>query len=685
MPIKSRITLMVLAVVLAMWGVLGGAIWAREQETTQRYYGALLQTQQVAWTRQEAEALGLLRETVSQLVEQTEWLAAWRNQDKARMASLLASVVKDRPGWRADVYDSRRALVYTSSVALDTAPLIESGWIARALAGSSKVDGLSQVSRSQYQWVVARRFGSGSQAAVFALGWDVATRLSEISQMLDAQSLMLNMRGREVAGLQSGIWQKLGANVSVHQSQVVALSGAQGQRWLGSVLPLRGPDSRQVGALLSLRDVTAVAAADRRAAWSTAFVGGLLLLFTGIAVFAYLRRVVSPLERSVGVLNALAQGDLRAALDDVDEAPKDESGQIARGVAQLRMEMLNLQMLRDERVRTRQQQERLIRTELKHLAESLDESSRVEILQALNPQARTGKEASEGGDNELAELAGILGRMSGLVTSQQGRLVGLLKELQASMGKQALLVSLQQELEIARSMQLSILPRVAPAIDAVDVAAVMVPAKEIGGDFYDYFLIDEHHLALVVADVSGKGVPAAFFMAISRTLLKANALFLQRPAAVLSQLNEQLCAENEQMMFVTVFFAVLDLRSGEVAYVNAGHNPPVLREQGGAISLLPSGQNMALAVMEDLPYTEGRLCLAQGDILVLYTDGVTEATSAEGTLYGEAALLDVVARESNSVAQLPNAVLNSVRQFEAGVAQADDITCVALQFKGVVA
>jgi sigma-B regulation protein RsbU (phosphoserine phosphatase) len=341
--------------------------------------------------------------------------------------------------------------------------------------------------------------------------------------------------------------------------------------------------------------------------------------------------------------------------------------------------MLNLQMLRDERTRIREQQERLIRTQLKRLADNLDEESRAEILRALEPEMRTNSLSS--GGNELAELASILGRLSSLVSTQQTRLVGLLQDLRAAMEQQAVLASLKQELEIAHSMQLSILPRTAPATDAARVEALMVPAKEVGGDFYDYFLLDDRRLAVVVADVSGKGVPAAFFMAISRTLLKTNALFLERPSDVIGKLNDQLCAENEQMMFVTVFFAILDLANGELAYVNAGHNPPVLRQHDGAVRFLPKGQNMALAVLEGQVYTEGLLLLSPGDTMLLYTDGVTEASNAGHVLFGDANLLEVV-RGHDGGPGLPEAVLRAVRTFEAGAAQADDITCVALRYRG---
>lgn len=678
MPLKTRITLLVVLAVAALGALFASIAWERGRELTSRYHGSLLQTQRIAWTKLQSDAAGSLGEAQARMLDSPAWMRAWSTQDREGLGALLGPALRPHPSWRADVFDVKRGLVYTSSTALSPEPLLDSGWLARALSQAQVVSGLAQVSRDRYYWVVARSFGEGAHAGVLAIGVDASTLLPELAQAIGGDSYLLNLRGREIAGTREGVAQSL--DLSLRQAQASEVEGVAARPLLAVVQPLAGPDARQIGALLTLHDVSAQHAADRRTAWVTGIASALFLLALAVFVFTYLRRALRPLERSVGVLGQLSQGDLDAALDEADEAQPDEAGRIARGVASLRQEMLNLQMLRDERTRIRQQQERLIRRQLKALAESLDDTSRAEILQALEPEMRT-TQLREGG-NELADLASILGRMSGLVTTQQNRLIGLLKELRAAMAQQEVLVSLKQELEIARNMQLSILPRSAPETDAVQVASLMIPAKEIGGDFYDYFLIGDRHLALVVADVSGKGVPAAFFMAISRTLLKTNALFLREPGEAISRLNDQLCAENEQMMFVTVFFAVLDLFTGEMVFVNAGHNPPVLRSRSGEVTLLPKGKNVALAVMEGMKYTEGRCTLAAGDTLLLYTDGVTEATNAHGALFGEEALVGVVRGHDGSADKMPPHVLEAVRAFENGAAQADDITCVAIRYRG---
>lgn len=686
MLLRTRITLLVVLSAAGLWAMFTSAFYLRDQELTQHLHEALLQTQQVAWKQHEDDALAELRQGLRSVLDQPAWEVAWRGQDSEALGKLLGKWLALHPGWRADIYDARHNLIYTNGSEVRQVALVGSGWVDRALGQTGPLEGLSQVSRSQYSWVVSQRMGDIQRLGVLALGLDVASRLESLSHTLQAEAFLVNLRGREVAGTQSGLLEQLHQEFAIRKARVDEMeAGADGGRrhWSVGTLPLRGPDERQVGALLVLRDVQARHEADNRINALALAAGGLLLLALGGAAFVYLRVALAPLERSVDVLARLAQGDLRSALDEADEAKDDEAGQIARGVAVLRAEMLNLQMLRDERVRTRQQQERLIRNQLMHLAGSLDEASRSDILRALESSGRGESDEGRGQGNELVELAGILGRMSGLVTSQQDRLVQLLRELQASMEQQALLVSLQQELEIARNMQLSILPRNAPTTNAVELSALMIPAKEIGGDFYDYFFLDETRLALVVADVSGKGVPAAFFMAISRTLLKSNALLLRNPAEVIGRLNDQLSAENEQMMFVTVFFGILDLSTGECVFVNAGHNPPLVHSAAsGRITPLQGPRNMALAVMEDQVFGEGRLQMSVGDTLLLYTDGVTEATNAQGALFGESALEQVLGTAATGTAPWPAAVLAAVRQFEAGVAQADDITCVSVCYRG---
>ena len=241
------------------------------------------------------------------------------------------------------------------------------------------------------------------------------------------------------------------------------------------------------------------------------------------------------------------------------------------------------------------------------------------------------------------------------------------------------------ELDVARHIQASMLPCIFPAFptrDEFDIYATMQPAKEVGGDFYDFFLVDDDHLAVVIADVSGKGVPAALFMVIAKTLIKDHAQLGTTPAEVFTQVNAKLCEANEEGLFVTAWMGILQISTGHMAYVNAGHNPPLLRRGGGGYEYLHARPGFVLAGMEGMRYRQAELDLAPGDALYLYTDGVTEATDARDELYGEERLQNVLNahQEAAPEALLP-AVKADIDAFVGTAPQFDDITMLGLYYR----
>ena len=241
------------------------------------------------------------------------------------------------------------------------------------------------------------------------------------------------------------------------------------------------------------------------------------------------------------------------------------------------------------------------------------------------------------------------------------------------------------ELDVARHIQASMLPCIFPAFPErheFDIYASMTPAKEVGGDFYDFFLVDDDHLALVMADVSGKGVPAALFMMISKTLLKSAAQSGLSPKAVLEKVNDQLCENNEAEMFVTVWLGILEISTGKMKCANAGHEYPAIMRRGGSFELFKDKHGFVLAGMEGARYREYELALDAGDRLVVYTDGVPEATNASNTLYGTDRMLRALnAAEGGSCRQLLEALHRDVDEFAGGADQFDDITMLCIEMK----
>ena len=241
------------------------------------------------------------------------------------------------------------------------------------------------------------------------------------------------------------------------------------------------------------------------------------------------------------------------------------------------------------------------------------------------------------------------------------------------------------ELNVATQIQADMLPRIFPAFPArteFDIYATMDPAKEVGGDFYDFFLVDDDHLAVVVADVSGKGVPAALFMVIAKTLIKNHAQNRETPAEVFTHTNAQLCEGNDAGLFVTAWMAVLEISTGKLTYVNAGHNPPLLQRAGGSYEWLRSRPGFVLAGMEGMRYRENEMELNPGDRLFLYTDGVTEATDANKELYGDDRLQAALDRQGNvPVRQLLTGIKESIDAFVGDAEQFDDITMLGLEYR----
>ncbi|MBQ2042826.1 MAG: SpoIIE family protein phosphatase [Firmicutes bacterium] len=242
------------------------------------------------------------------------------------------------------------------------------------------------------------------------------------------------------------------------------------------------------------------------------------------------------------------------------------------------------------------------------------------------------------------------------------------------------------ELNVATQIQADMLPRIFPAFperNEFDLFASMAPAKEVGGDFYDFFLVDDDHIALVMADVSGKGVPAALFMVIAKTLIKNRALLGESPATVLKNVNEQLCEGNEAELFVTVWLAVIEISTGKGMAANAGHEHPVLRRAGGRYELVTYRHSPAVATMEGIRFREHPFELHPGDSLFVYTDGVPEATNSKDELFGNDRMLEALNSEPDAVPeQLLKNVRSGIDTFVGDAPQFDDITMLGFTYMG---
>lgn len=676
MLLRTRITAMVAIgftlLMLAMWG----ATQLRDRIAHEREGEVAIAGQSVLWR----EVVSVQAANLSRILERLEGSNRFRT----------ALTFSDRPGIAASLSDNGidvenadtvfevvgadREALYSSGGA-GARSILDAGSLDRALADEA-LGGLRQVSADRIAVIATRTIRlDGNRPAVLVLGHNAGIGLERFARGIGATSTLITLRGRVAASTDPALWARAGVVPTPRRALAEQLS-LNGRDYALTSIPIEDVSGSAVGALVNLTDTTEQLQATTLVR-SIAFGGAVALALIGvIGLNVYLWYSFRPLEKAIGVLQALARGDTSVT---IEHEGNDEIGRIAAAVVALRGNAEALAEARRQRERVRRRQEVVISRELKTLADAIDPTDREDVLALLGRGAAPAPQ-----EEELRRLAQVLKDLSRRIIEQHTRLSSMVVELREALVTKTKLAGLQQELEIARQVQLAILPKDLPPDPRVTVHGHMTAAREVGGDFYDFFMIDDTTLGFVVADVSGKGVPAALFMAISRTLLRATALFERSPGRCVRRLNDLLAEENEQMLFVTLFYAVIDLESGRVSYVNAGHNLPYLVTAAGEVEAVPGTSGLAVAVLEGFTYQEGTLDLRPGDTLFLYTDGVTEAFDIDEAPFGEARLEGLLSGGANTwgVTEISDRVLASIHAFERGAPQADDITCLTLRYFG---
>ncbi|MFG1345754.1 SpoIIE family protein phosphatase [Xanthobacter autotrophicus DSM 431] len=678
MLLRTRITLIVaLGFTLLMLGIWGATV-LRDRVAQEREGELAIDGQTVLWR----EIVAFQTANLGRILERVDSSSAFRIalgfSDRQGVTGALQELgvnIADDDTY-FEVFGADREVIFSDGGAT-VRYLLDAGSADRALKGEV-LSGLRQVSATQVVVLTTRTVElPGRGVAVLVLGRNAALGMERFARGLSATSTLVTLRGRVVASTDFRLWERAKLSITPRRPKADRLT-LDGRIYNVTSIPVGDISGSAVGALVSMVDTTkTVEATAFIRQWAAGGAIALVLLgVVGLNVFLWYS--FRPLEAAIDVLQALSRGDTSVTVGHIGN---DEIGRIASAVVALRGNVQALAESRRQRERVRRRQEAVIRNELQALADAIDPTDREEVLALL---AKSGEGSDPQHDDELKRVARVLHDLSRRIVEQHTRLSSMVVELREALITKTKLAGLQQELEIARQVQLAILPKEFHPDARVAVHGQMTPAREVGGDFYDYFMIDDTTLGFVVADVSGKGVPAALFMAISRTLLRSTALFERSPAGCIRRLNDLLAVENEQMLFVTVLYGVIDLSSGRVTYVNAGHNLPYRVARSGEVSTVPSTGGMAVAVLEGFVYAEHELHLAPGDTLFLYTDGVTEAFDVDTAPYGEERLEELLRSGASewSVHELSERVLASVHVFERGAPQADDITCLALRYFG---
>lgn len=684
MLLRTRLTVVVAAAMLTLGG---GLLWAGQVlglMIERRFVEATTSGLETAWSATVASRLEPLSGVLGRLGEAPGLAAALGGTADIDQA-LPAEVLEDPRVDRVELYGRDGALLFTTDDAIFAQGTLPRALRQRLLAadGGGGLGGVGSDGGRGLLALAAKPLldpgGGGGVLGGALVAVQLDDAVAELGRRLGAEVLIVNRRGRALVGTAWETWNRLLEQGASRTAPLQTLRLDELTYDVVSV-PIPGYAGPEAARLITIKDATATAGAQRTV--ETAAVAGTagLLVVVILWLALELRRRFRPLDRTVLSLRAIAAGDTSVAVEA--DGRDDEIGRLAGTVESLRRNAENLEALRHAQGRRMRRQASLIRAQMTSLADTVPAEARGEILAELAEIEAPGETLSP---DEVAEDTGLIARalqrLTTRVGAQQGELQRLVAELREALAAKTALVALGEQLKIARTLQSSMLPSRPPATEGVAVAGLMRAAEQVGGDFYDYFRLPDGKLAVAVADVSGKGVPAAIFMAITRTLLRATAALEPEPARCLARVNKALAEVNEQLLFVTMVYGVLDPATGRLAYANAGHNPPVLLPAGDAPPLLlkPLG-DLCLGVLPDLVFREAELQLNPGDGLFLYTDGITEGMRVGGEEFGTDRLLEALtAGRGLSVEAQAAAAVRAVDDFEAGAEQSDDRTCVVLE------
>jgi len=699
MLLRTRVTLIVSVTYCLLVLGLGFAGLKSDELADERYAQATLNGQEIFWRKLVENTVQRLEADARAVASDKNVVGAVERRDPAMtlvQVGAVAEALKSRGAInRLEVLDRDGELLYSSRGSLLDPPLLDAGTVRAIVDGKRPVRGILQDASRTFTATLAYPLqGADEVVGIVMLASDMRPPLDEFKASTGSEIFLVDRNGRLAQGTNDNLWKVFEDKIAVRKSRMLTWQDGE-QYYSVVVLPVQDGFNRVIGALVTARDVSETQARQRFIRQvSIAAVIGFLVLVLGI-FYVYLRRSFHPLDEAIAVLNALSRGDTSVTLEVKND--KDEIGRIAQTVGVFRDNTVKLDLMQQRRERQRRRQELFIRLQMQKLSEMLEEEARAAILsdlkqiEAMASRKPGEEEGADSGKGELEVLGVAFQTMSDRIREQHLSLEKLIAERtrEAEVLREALrtrdqLNALRQELDFARELQLSSLPQIFPPFperDEFQIHAAMVPAKEVGGDFYDFFLLDHHHLGIVIGDASGKGVPAAMFIAIARSLIKAVAPLSRSPGECLAFVNTMLSADNPQTLFATCFYAVVDVRSGEVAFCNAGHPPPLILRQGTDVEAIRDVSGVALGVMEDLEYDTGTFMLAPNDTILLYTDGVTEAQDVAETLYDEPRLIQTLGGLGTiHPEQIIGTVQQAVETFVGDAPQFDDITMLSLRF-----
>ena len=551
------------------------------------------------------------------------------------------------------------------------------------LRNKSQVSGLVQLrlttQQSKVWFSTIQKKSHGDYVTASA---SLSSMSSVIRDAMGADFFMVDMQGQLLATNNQTYWSTLQAQANVSGQSANNAVAFMRQDWVSLPLAsLEGPDV----ARLYVQHVKSAAEQQATSLWVLCcLLWVALVLVLGSMGQGLIERLFAPLERLGDDLTSLAEGDWFLDLN----RPKsgNEIGRLQQALQVFQQQAMTLAKQGFEKQLSILRERALLDVELQRIAQLLPEQEQTALQAIMHTHDHVPH-----ADSQDSQLARGFQMVSERVVDQQVRLNELLMQrtadlavVQQALAERTHLDRLREELTLASKLQAANLPKPDAALGlrpTLDLFATMRPAREVGGDFYDFFQLDTHRLVLMVGDASGKGIAAGMLVLVARTLLRAHLLAGMSPAQSLQSCNRLLAQDNPGGSFTTVFLAVLDRHSGDMLYSNAGHNPPQLRRSGGTLESLEQASGVMLGIMDDWVFDTAQLQLMPGDSLLLYSDGVSEAQNTEQNLFGQTRLAHSFAQAHPDAQTGVTELLASVDAFAGEAEQFDDITVLILRFK----
>lgn len=581
---------------------------------------------------------------------------------------------------RVDYFNSHLQLASSTATHTQLTPMVNPEIMSREVKRKDQVASLVMVSGADsdhaIQFVASRLLHGG----FVSVSVNPSMLIKYLKNGINGHFFIVDSAGKLIASSYPTLWSD--AQKTVSQNVGVSQQNINNIYYSVGILPVNDYTGYRVASLVVLQDITVTSREQFLILFFTGLFSLVMLTVLAVVLHFILKNAMQPLADVSRTIHSIAEGDIFTPLQKTTR--KDEIGEISKAVEVFQKHAIALAR--------RDFAEKVDQVSTRHLIDA----EMHKITQVLDPQEQTTLQLEldkvlQSSGRDHSSLALTFQIVTTRVVEQQTRLRQVLDERSAdlilvrkALEERTQLNRLREELELASQLQASSLPRTEEAAQLrpwVDLYAEMRPAKEVGGDFYDYRMLDDRHLMLVVGDASGKGISAAMFVLMTRTLLRANVSLDKTPAQCLFETNNALERDNQAMVFTTVFLGVLDLQTGLLHYANAGHNPPYVLQPDGTAIRLDAVPGAMLGVVPDFEYRNATVQLKPQALLWMYSDGITEAHNPEQQLFGEERMLQNLT-ESGSIDTntLVKNMLTQVDFFAATAEQFDDMTLLACRF-----